>query len=71
MLMFVRDDDAWEALSETEQDYPSILGWWDQLVERGGAAGRRQLQPARTATTVGAGGQPVVTDGPFMETKES
>jgi hypothetical protein len=72
MLMFVRDDESWEALSAEEQDYPTILAWWAQLVERGILRGGGELQPARTATTVSnLGGAPVITDGPFMETKES
>jgi hypothetical protein len=50
---------------------------WDEytreVTEAGAFLGGEGLQPSATATTVkidAAGGAPVVTDGPFAETKE-
>ena len=72
MLMLVRRDDDWEALSEEERDYGAIMRWWSDLAQRGVLRGGDELAPARTAKTVSNDtGKPVVTDGPFMETKES
>jgi hypothetical protein len=72
MLMFVRRDEEWEALSDEERDYDAIMRWWSGLAARGVLRGGDELGPARTATTVSAeDGRPVVTDGPFIETKES
>jgi hypothetical protein len=72
MLLLVRDDEAWESLSDADRDYESIIRWWMSLGERGVLLGGDELEPARTATTVRwAGGKPVVTDGPYAETKET
>ena len=72
MLLLVRNDEEWEALSEPERDYESIVKWWMGLAERGVLVGGEELQPARTATTVAwRDGRPMITDGPFAETKES
>lgn len=72
MMMLVRADDEWEALSDEERDMDAIVRWWGGLVKRGVLDGGQQLQPARTATTiVWKEGEPVITDGPFMETKET
>ncbi len=72
MMLMVRQDDEWEALSDGERDMDAIMRWWSALVEQGVLRGGEQLQPARTATTiVWKDGDPVITDGPFMETKET
>jgi hypothetical protein len=48
--------------------HDAFTGW---LVERGWLNGGEALQPASTAMTVRLrGGQRLVTDGPFAETKE-
>lgn len=71
-LLLVRSDAEWEALTDAERDFDSIVRWWSDLVERGVMQGGAQLQPARTATTISWRGQdPVVTDGPFLEAKET
>jgi hypothetical protein len=52
--------------------YETIGAWWGEQVQAGHIVGGHQLQPARTATTVRReNGRAVVTDGPFMEAKES
>jgi hypothetical protein len=72
MLLLVRSDEAWEALTDEQRDYEAIGRWFAGLAERGVLQGGAELQPARSATTViWDGGQPVLTDGPFMEAKET
>ena len=73
MLMLVRSDEEWEALTDEERDYPSIMRWFGELGRRGVMdSGGAELQPARTATTVSwEGGRPILTDGPFLEAKET
>ena len=61
-----------EAMSQLDRDraYQLVSKWFADHADkiRGGA----KLQPAHTATTVrlDGGGEPVVTDGPFVEGKE-
>jgi hypothetical protein len=72
MLMLVRSDEEWEALSDEERDYPAIMRWFGELAGRGVMQGGAELQAARNATTVSwEGGRPILTDGPFMEAKET
>jgi hypothetical protein len=72
IMLLIRSDEDWESLSEEERDYPGIMRWWGEQAAAGRLLEGHQLQPARTATTVGwEGGRPVVTDGPFVESKES
>jgi hypothetical protein len=72
VLMLVRSDDAWEALTDEERDYPAIMRWFGELAQQGVLQGGAELAPARTATTVSwQGGSSILTDGPFMEAKES
>ena len=68
------DAAAFEALSPDalRQRYAEVGRWF---AEHGSKISHSdQLQPASTATTVRHswnGGEPVVTDGPFIEAKES
>jgi hypothetical protein len=72
MLMLVRSDEEWEALTDEERDYPAIARWFAELGQRGVLRGGEELQAARTATTLGwEGGRPVLTDGPYLEAKET
>src|SRR5262245_51413829 len=72
MLLLVRDDAGREALSPSEQDYAGIGRWWEQVDQQGVLRDGRELKPASTATTLRwEGTRPMVTDGPFMEAKES
>ena len=73
MLMFVQTDgEAWEKLSPADQNMAAIGRWWGEHAQAGRVVGGNQLQPRRTATTVRwKGGRPVVTDGPFIEGKET
>ena len=72
LMLLIRSDEAWESLSEEERDYASIMRWWADQAAAGHVLGGNELHPARTATTVSkVDGRTVVTDGPFMEAKES
>jgi hypothetical protein len=72
MLMFASNggsDDAVPA-QELQAIYARVGEWWTTHSASGALQGGHQLQPASTATTV----EPrtgVVTDGPFLEAKES
>ncbi|GAB2642693.1 YciI family protein [Kribbella swartbergensis] len=75
VLMFVETEEfhkELEAMSpaEQEQAYQKVYQWFadhaPKITNRGA-----KLQAAETATTVRlGGGEPVATDGPFMEGKE-
>jgi len=70
MLMFVRDDERFQADPELERVYAEINQWFIDLGPR--FVEGQQLQPQRNATTVRwPQGNALVTDGPFMEAKES
>lgn len=74
MLIF-GDDREWAALSPAdEQDIMhQIYEWYERWRPTGKIAdGGAELQPQETAKTVraGANGQPVITDGPYLELKE-
>jgi hypothetical protein len=72
MLMFVRSEEDWYALTDEERDYPAIDRWFGELAQKGLMTGGEELQSARTATTVSWNGdQPILTDGPFIEAKET
>ena len=73
MLLIYGDESRWGNVSEAEQQ--ADLQRWFAYTEEMRAAGVSQqgdaLQPTSTATTVrDEGGKPIVTDGPFAETKE-
>src|SRR2546429_1499260 len=75
LLLFcnsAEDAAAYAAKSQAELDemFDQVRGWIAEYGPKVGARG--QLQPLDTATTVRflGDGQPVVTDGPFLEGKE-
>jgi hypothetical protein len=75
VLLFCGTDEdarAFSALSEAELEerYAQVGRWFAENRRRIG--GTNQLRGPETATSVrfGAGGTPVVTDGPFLEGKE-
>jgi len=76
VLLFVgtRDDqDRWDQMTP-EQVQASMGGagqWFERYGREGKIAAGEQLQGYKTVTTVRQeGGRPVVTDGPFIESKE-
>lgn len=72
-MLLLTSDGQWEKApkAEIESMYGKIGEWWSRHAQAGTIVEGSQLQPARTAKTVRlGGGQPVVTDGPFVEGKE-
>jgi hypothetical protein len=74
MMLLVDETEAWEKIPEAKRKeiYDRIGVWWGDLSQKGKIVEGHQLQPTHTATTVKHnGGTPVVTDGPFTESKET
>lgn len=72
VLMLIRSDERWEAMSDEERDYGAIMAWFGGLAQHGQLQGGEELQAARTATTVSwDGDRALLTDGPFLEAKET
>ena len=79
LLMFYADEDAWMALPEDERN--AAIGRIGRIGEQAAAGriveGKRLAGGKRATTTVRlgrvqrSGEAPVVTDGPFVEAKES
>jgi hypothetical protein len=74
-MLICGDDREWAGLSPAdEQDVmKQVYGWFERWQPTGKIAdGGAELQPRDTAKTVraGADGQPVITDGPYLELKE-
>jgi hypothetical protein len=71
-MVIVKSDEEWDALSEAERDFDSLIRWWTELRASGKVTAGAQLAPPRTAMTVSWRGQdPIVTDGPYVEAKET
>jgi hypothetical protein len=67
------DEKAWAALGESEQQriMAESMPHVKQLLASGKFLGGAPLHPTSTATTVSVrNGEPLVTDGPFAETRE-
>ena len=76
VLLFVgtrEDQDRWDNMTP-EQIQASMGGagqWFEKYTREGKIAGGEQLQGYRTVTTVrNENGSRLVTDGPFIESKE-
>ena len=55
----------------SEEEYGAIHGEYMAISDDSRVYGGAQLQPVQTATTVRVnGGEPLITDGPFADTKE-
>ena len=71
-MVIVKSDDEWESMSSAEREFDSLARWWTDLREKGVIVAGAQLAPPRTARTVSwRGQQPIVTDGPHLEAKET
>ena len=73
MLLIYHEEQAWNDYTEAERQ--EIYGEYGQLMQDLQANGQYlagdELQPAATASCVRVrDGKPVVTDGPFAETRE-
>jgi hypothetical protein len=75
MLMFVGTEDDWARFTpeEKKRAYDEIGKWWGEHSAAGRIVGGEELKPTNTATTVRrqASGKITVTDGPFIEAKET
>jgi hypothetical protein len=73
LLLIYGDESKYAALSEAEMQ-ADMDKWWkyDAAIKEAGASpGGAALQPTSTATSVrDDNGKPMVTDGPFAETRE-
>jgi hypothetical protein len=76
VLMFagsMDDQNAWENQSKEElaASYARVGEWFDQYAKAGKIVGGEELKGPQTATTVHfKNGKTVLTDGPFIESKE-
>lgn len=75
MLMFVGTEDDWETFKpeERQKAYEEIGKWWGEHAAAGRIVGGEELKSTKTATTVrrGGDGKITVSDGPFIESKET
>ncbi|MBM7774637.1 hypothetical protein JOD54_004841 [Actinokineospora baliensis] len=74
-MLICGDDQEWAALSPEEEGavMERVYAWFERWQPSGKVAeGGIELQARETAKTVraGAGGEPVITDGPYVELKE-
>lgn len=72
MLLFMRNEDVVLDDSALSAQHAAIDTFFGELGREGKVLGGEELQPSSTATTVRwRDGRPLVTDGPFMESKEN
>lgn len=75
MLMFVGDDEEFAKFppDARKKAYEEIGKWWGEQTAAGRIIGGEELKPAPTATTVRrkSDGKITITDGPFVESKET
>ena len=69
-VLLIYDDPAvWAEVPQ--EDYPKLYEEYGAIAQLPSTKGGAQLQPVDTARSVRVnGGKPIVTDGPFAETKE-
>ena len=73
LLLIYGDESAYAGMSEEamQADMQKWFEYTEALREAGAMTAGEALQPTATATSVRAGnGGPLVTDGPFAETRE-
>jgi hypothetical protein len=73
MLLIYHDEATWDALTESEKQ--EIYGEYRELIQelepKGTYLAGDELRPTSTARTVRVReGKPMITDGPFAETRE-
>jgi len=67
-LLLIHDDET----ADNGDLMPEYISYTEALAASGALVGANQLQPTDTATTVRVrNGETLVTDGPFIETKEA
>ncbi len=73
MIIRKADKDTEAGVMPSEELIAAMARYHEEMVNAGVLRGGEGLQPSATATTVEipeTGGEPIVTDGPFAETKE-
>jgi len=73
MLMCCIDENHWQALPQRERDrvMQEYGAWIDDIRKSRHHLATGKLRPSSTANTIRErAGKPVITDGPFAETKE-
>jgi hypothetical protein len=73
LLLIYGDQSTYDQMSEADQqaDMQAWFNYTNELEAAGVSQGGAALQPVSTATSVRReNGQPLITDGPFAETKE-
>ncbi|MGH8221973.1 MAG: YciI family protein, partial [Woeseiaceae bacterium] len=73
LLLCCINEDLWNGLPTGERDrvMREYAAWVQGLEKSGTHLASAQLQPSATATTIRvSAGKPVISDGPFAETKE-
>lgn len=73
LLLVYMDEPAWNAMppAEKEQVFVECGAYANEMTRAGSFLAGSPLQPSATARTIRrTHGQPLVTDGPFAETKE-
>ncbi|MDQ6691577.1 MAG: YciI family protein [Candidatus Dormibacteraeota bacterium] len=75
MLMFIDNAESHPGMAHTpegQEIYGRIGQWFDELAHSGRFKSAEELQPVQTATTIRFDkGNPIVMDGPFVESKET
>lgn len=72
MLLFIKNEETVYDDATTIAHYAAIDAWFAEIGRDGKLLGGEELQPSNTATTIRhQEGRPLVTDGPFMESKEN
>ena len=72
MLLFIRNEESILDDAARGAQYAAIDDWFATIGRNGKLRGGEELQPSNTATTIRfQEGRPLVTDGPFMESKEN
>jgi hypothetical protein len=72
MLLFIKNEENVLDEASVRAHYAAIDEWFSELGGAGKLIGGEELQASNTATTIRfQEGKPLVTDGPFMESKEN
>ena len=71
-MVLIKSDAEWESMSDAEREFDALALWWSGLRQKGVIVTGAELDTPRTAATVSwKGQQPIVTDGPHLEAKET
>ena len=73
LLLIYDEESIWESMAEEERNrlYGEYMAFTQELKDAGAYVTADQLQPTAAATSVRIrDDEPLVTDGPFAETKE-